>query len=295
VEEVWLHFDAKYRVDYLHQLFGQPEETELEDEDGAAARTRSKRDDLMKMHAYKDAIGRSAGSYVLYPGSDPVEPERFDRYHEILPGLGAFALRPTENGPAEGSPPLVEFIDDTLTHFASVLTQYRRGRYWEDESYSPSTRTDTEVGWEAPVAQPPADTIVLLGYVKNTAHLKWIQRELLYNLRAGDRRGSVGLTGKELAARIVALYGPDLSEPELWFVGGEPEVWTRARLESSGYPRPGGDLYLCLRLTERIVPLGSSALTLRNLVAIRARLAPRAGRGAPIATTWLDLFGRPPI
>src|SRR5829696_8253469 len=29
---------------------------------------RSKREDLLKMHAYRDAIRRSAGAYVLYPG-----------------------------------------------------------------------------------------------------------------------------------------------------------------------------------------------------------------------------------
>ena len=29
-----------------------------------------KRADLLKMHAYRDAIRRSAGAYVLYPGSE---------------------------------------------------------------------------------------------------------------------------------------------------------------------------------------------------------------------------------
>src|SRR5207253_10845761 len=85
LEELWLHFDAKYRVDYLDQLFGRPDEVTSTDEDEADRPTRSKRDDLLKMHAYRDAITRSAGSYVLYPGIDPKDPESFDRYHENLP------------------------------------------------------------------------------------------------------------------------------------------------------------------------------------------------------------------
>ena len=50
------------------------------------------------MHAYRDAIRRTAGAYVLYPGNDGDDKrfEEFDHrgFHEVLPGLGAFAIRP---------------------------------------------------------------------------------------------------------------------------------------------------------------------------------------------------------
>ena len=67
--EVWLHFDAKYRVDnLLAQLTSAPDSDELLGESTTSGG--AKRDDLLKMHAYRDAISRTAGAYVLYPGSE---------------------------------------------------------------------------------------------------------------------------------------------------------------------------------------------------------------------------------
>ena len=88
-DEVWLHFDAKYRVDWTFpfQTGGVDEEEESERDIGT-----SKRADLLKMHAYRDAIRDSAGSYVLFPGSDTIQ-FTFAR-DEFLPGLGAFPMRP---------------------------------------------------------------------------------------------------------------------------------------------------------------------------------------------------------
>src|SRR5690606_26717592 len=66
----WIHFDAKYRVDTVAQLFGVVEgiepgavnEADESDVFGDAEDTRTGRPlraDLLKMHAYKDAIRRS--------------------------------------------------------------------------------------------------------------------------------------------------------------------------------------------------------------------------------------------
>ena len=49
------------------------------------------------MHAYRDAVRRTAGAYVLYPGK-PGDGQKFAGFHEVLPGLGAFAIRPDKNG-----------------------------------------------------------------------------------------------------------------------------------------------------------------------------------------------------
>ena len=38
--------------------------------------SRSRREDLLKMHAYRDAIRRTAGAYVLFPGNESVSPYR---------------------------------------------------------------------------------------------------------------------------------------------------------------------------------------------------------------------------
>ena len=51
---------------------------------------------------------------------------------------------------------------------------------------------------------------MLLGYVRDQEHYNWIRSTGLYNLRADDRTGSVGLGSPELAAEIVVLYGQPL-------------------------------------------------------------------------------------
>lgn len=88
-----LHFDAKYRIEALAELFGAGEIDEAEP--GLAAVLGSaKRSDLLKMHAYRDAIRRSVSAFVLYPGS---ETRKWRSETEILPGLGAIALAPGDN------------------------------------------------------------------------------------------------------------------------------------------------------------------------------------------------------
>ena len=53
-----------------------------------------KNQDIVKMHAYKDAIANTIGSYIIYPG-------RFDvPYYESdlrFKSVGAFGLIPGEN------------------------------------------------------------------------------------------------------------------------------------------------------------------------------------------------------
>ena len=290
-EDVWLHYDAKYRIDHLSQVLG----AEQPDQDSGTSRHsveddgEAKRDDLLKMHAYRDAIRRSAGSFVLYPGgrSETAEPP-FRQYSEILPGLGAFALRPTETGEPQGESALRTFLDDVLTHFASVITQHRRGRFWDETSFGLGTRVSSRTGLETGSAKPPADTLVLLGYVRSSKQLHWIRTNLRYNLRAGARRGSVGLNGRELAADVVALYGQPLPTPEFWLVRGAPEIWQRQSLVESGYPRPGGDLYFCLPLGDRL-EFPAPFVTTARLDEVRTRIVPNAAVGHPVVTTWLEL------
>jgi len=61
---VHIHFDAKYRVEDIDGLFGAEGSDDADDE----VEGNYKRQDLLKMHAYRDAIKRSQGAYVLYPG-----------------------------------------------------------------------------------------------------------------------------------------------------------------------------------------------------------------------------------
>ena len=72
-EPIVLHFDAKYRVNLKAELFGLDDE--VVDDDPSLPQDDLRREgalraDLLKMHSYRDAIRRSAGAYVIYPGDD---------------------------------------------------------------------------------------------------------------------------------------------------------------------------------------------------------------------------------
>lgn len=110
-----LHFDAKYRVATLHDVFGNGNG----DEDSAGGG--AQRDDLLKMHAYRDAIRHSQGAYVIFPGGplDLIEQASTRRNlmfagAGLLPSLGAFALVPSADGRAKGMPALAAFLDEVI-------------------------------------------------------------------------------------------------------------------------------------------------------------------------------------
>jgi predicted component of viral defense system (DUF524 family) len=122
---VHVHFDAKYRVDRITDLFGSDEPAAIEADDQAdRENTRAKRADLLKMHAYRDAIRRTEGAYVIYPGISGSQTWR--GFHEILPGLGAFALRPTTNDAEVHA--IQEFLSDIILHVADPDTDRERAR-----------------------------------------------------------------------------------------------------------------------------------------------------------------------
>ncbi|OJV81796.1 MAG: hypothetical protein BGO34_08390 [Bacteroidia bacterium 44-10] len=70
------------------------------------------------MHAYKDAIRRSGGGYILYPGATN---ETFRGFHEIIPGLGAFSMNPSPDN--ADIKELSKFIDQVIDHLLdSIIT-----------------------------------------------------------------------------------------------------------------------------------------------------------------------------
>jgi predicted component of viral defense system (DUF524 family) len=300
-QDVWVHFDAKYKVDHLFDLFGRVPEgqggTEAylkEEEETEAKKGTPIHADLLKMHAYKDAIKRSAGSYVLYPGLDnPKEP--YIAYHEILPGLGAFPLRPTDTDKAEGTDSLRDFLTKVLDHVATQHTQHERSRYWMTEAYERQAPVLAPAPAAPFVKQPPADTVVLLGFVKSEAHRQWINEQKLYNLRADGRRGAVDQRSPELGAQLVVLYSETLDFVEVWFVKGGPVTVTKTGMEDLGYPQPGGEIYHCLTLQPVDTAAWPVRLTPAWIMSVRQNVAKAGEYGAPVAATWLDVIRFKPI
>lgn len=128
----YIHFDAKYRVTDLSTLIGDTTASEIEEELNEEkvyeVINTYKRGDLLKMHTYNDAIRRTIGSYVLYPGNVDDKGTSFGLYDELLPGVGAFAIRPSID--AVGENELKNFITDLLESKSSINSRLNRMKHY---------------------------------------------------------------------------------------------------------------------------------------------------------------------
>jgi len=111
---IHLHFDAKYRVQSLNHIFG-PEDSELDNDETLETSETYKRDDLFKMHAYKDAIRRTQGAYILYPGT---ENKLWSANNDVLPSIGAFAIKPGRAGTVTNVSEIHEFLDSVIKYLS---------------------------------------------------------------------------------------------------------------------------------------------------------------------------------
>ena len=281
---VWLHFDAKYRVEFAEEQFSPASS----DDGGWAAEAeeverlaRSKREDLLKMHAYRDAIRRSAGAYVLYPGDEQRKP--YTEYHELLPGLGAFALRPGAEGPT-GVSNLERFLSEVIDHLADRATQHERSRFWSTVIHRAPVAGHRRDRRFPALPVPPSDAVVLCGFVKNGRHAAWINERGLYNVRAGDRPGAVTADAEVLRAPDLLLYGRELV-PTLWTRRGPWFVQSREELRRIGYPQPRGPVYLCCAVERREDEPEWLPLLELAAAGLESRLF-----GEPFAANWQELL-----
>lgn len=282
-ESVLLHFDAKYRVKDVTDIFGSPDDSVDADEAGMF-RAGALRDDLLKMHAYRDAIRRSAGAYVIYPGDDAGE--RFLEFHELLPGLGAFALRPTEHGDPAGISALRRFIADVMDHVATRLTAHERSLQYLTGVYARPDQLPL-ITAQPRVLSLPQDTTVLLGWVKSRAHWDWICRHRNYNVRSVGRRGGQDIDARQLFSQVVLMYGPGLEKPMMARVTAYPKLFTEEQMTATGYPNPNGE-YVCLgiqRIDSRDWLNGLDEARLADMARDQTGLL-----GAPAVFRWRDVI-----
>jgi hypothetical protein len=277
--DVWLHFDAKYKLDWASSQFDDvvpeaAEETALEDEEQEKLGV-SRRDDLLKMHAYRDAIRRSAGAYVLFPGTS--SPRNFREYVELIPGLGAFPLRPgDDSGPAA----LRRFVDDVLLHAADQATAEERTRFWRARilggpSRSPRAAVDF-------LDRPPADAQVLIAWIDDERQRRWMEDTEQYVLRLTQGDEQLAFRAEELAAPLVLLAGSGrvliFERRGPWMIVDDDD------LRTLHYPSPSpahGLLCQLIRVAEEPDWLGE--LPVIDLLA-RATIP-----GGPALTSWWRL------
>ncbi len=152
------------------------------------------------MHAYRDAIRRTGGAYVLYPGNSAHEPFR-SNFHEILPGLGAFSIRPANSGKAIGITVLSEFLDKVIDHLSNRTTAHERSRYHLGESlslkedavpYRTTMLPERNQFDDTKRAVPPEEHKILVVWSKDDNQLTQWKGHQIAHVRLGSKPG--GLT-----------------------------------------------------------------------------------------------------
>jgi hypothetical protein len=242
---VHIHFDAKYRVDNITELFGNADE-DLTHEKYQQRSGNYKRADLLKMHAYRDAIRRSEGAYVLYPGAED-DLTDFRGFHEILPGLGAFSISPGPEGEGRGLRELAVFFDEVVDHVCNRASARERLGYHRFDVYGMQEQHYAEsvgVGSERDISSglrsiPVSEHQVIVAWCHGEEFVDWYRRAGLYNLRAGTRLGSVRLDPELAGARHVLLHGKNgKAFPGLLKITNRgPRIFTGKELASKGYPK----------------------------------------------------------
>jgi predicted component of viral defense system (DUF524 family) len=301
---VHVHFDAKYRLEQAADLLSSPtvsdgagdddsfpEQDEIKQAESSGT---YKRADLLKMHAYRDAIRRSHGAYVVYPG-DKQDGEPFKGFHEVLPGLGAFALRP-----GNGTDVLQKFLRDVVAHVCDRTTARERQTYENFKSYQshgPQLADEQRALYQVVPERtglkrhtPPADTAVLLGWYKDEHHLNWIRDEKLYNFRLGNTDGALRLTPQIVGAQYLLLHGPDGNAlPGLFRMTQleqGPSLVSDTELVGLGYPTPPTRKAYVLFNVEPAVEFEGFEWAFQNLPNLPANVH----KGYPFATNLATLM-----
>lgn len=296
---VHIHFDAKYKIDKLSSIFGdisdkvQTEDEiqkELSIEKADQNKGTFKRVDLLKMHSYKDAIRRTSGAYILYPGS-----EKYKRggFHEIIPGLGAFAIRPSKQN--NGSEELKKFLNEVVNHFLNRASQREKMSL---KTYLTHLHKDSqEVNETLPETYGenrtllPDETFVLVAYYKDAQHLEWIKKYRFYNARTGRKRGSLRLSPKETGAKYILLHTLGETKTNILIKVKEtgPRIFSKQDMIDSRYPNPDpANYYLVYDIDEVIEKeFKNMKWDITKLTGYKTGMA----SGIPFSTSLTELMG----
>lgn len=245
---VHIHFDSKYKIKLKgfeavkENIDGKNEdevkkeiELALNQEKESERQDTFKNADLWKMHAYKDAIRRTGGAYILYPGESNNSP-RFSGFHEILPGLGAFAIMPRKDRLKQSNdyPDLVKFIKELIEHFDNRLTQRERlsaniGKIFENKPLISNINIPEYIDLSNNVKLIPSETFILVGYYRSSNHLDWVLKNSKYNIRIGDKENII--TKEMISAKYLLLFSEQKNECIFFNITSDtPLIYTKQHL-----------------------------------------------------------------
>jgi predicted component of viral defense system (DUF524 family) len=247
---VHVHFDAKYKIEKLVEIIGN--DSDLINEKEEQNKGTYKRADLLKMHTYKDAIRRTAGAYILYPGND--NKYRKEGFREIIPGLGAFSIRPLKTN--SGIEELRNFLNDIVAHFLNRASQREKISLRVYETYRDDHILEVNEALPEPMKENrtllPDYTYVLVGYYEKE-NLNWIIKNGLYNARAESKRGSLRLGPGESGAKYLLLHteGETVTHKLFKITETGPRIFSKKTLIQKKYPtEPSQDFYMVYRIEE---------------------------------------------
>lgn len=256
---VHIHFDAKYKITNFYQtvhpnLDGLELEHTLNQEELEERKGTYKNVDLLKMHAYKDAIRRSGGAYILYPGA---KEKPFRGFHEIIPGLGAFSINPSSNKSEINE--LSKFIDSIIDHLLDRTSQREQ---LSDETFKifKEPKLDNDVLHESipeyvdSEKLNPNQTFSIVGFYKSNEQLDWILQNNLYNFRTGTDKGSLNLSNEIVNAKYLILHGKDelITNKIFKLKTTGARILSQKDLSRKGYPNPSGELYLVYEIEREV-------------------------------------------
>jgi len=245
---VHIHFDAKYRIEHLQKLWDS--DFDIEEEKTAPILGKIKNEDLLKMHTYRDAIRRTAGAYVLYPGDQSTN---YLGFHEVLPGLGAFAIRPSKEN--SGIPELERFLNEVVALFLNRASQREKMSFKTFEIHKSPPSTILNAKLPEPYGPNrhliPEETTVLIGYYKNQRHLDWILSTNLYNTRIGSSNESLYLDQLLMSAQYLLLHTKSEKQSDKFYKlsTNGARVLSKEELKKLNYPsRPTQKFYLVFEI-----------------------------------------------
>jgi predicted component of viral defense system (DUF524 family) len=243
-----IHFDAKYKVKNFYELISKSKEEELSEEENKALieeeieeikKGTFKNQDLLKMHAYKDAIRRTGGAYVLYPGEGEDKP--FRGFHELIPGLGAFVIKPNKDD--KDKEHLKTFIKNVIANFIDRASQREHVAV---KVYDIHIQTESEKDiLNEPIPEYlngekllPNETFVLVGYATTNERFTWYEENNKYIFRMDEELGSLELNSEVVNAKYLLLRrsGEPTASDLYEIKSNGPKVYSAKHLEKLKYP-----------------------------------------------------------
>jgi predicted component of viral defense system (DUF524 family) len=300
-----IHFDAKYKVKNFYDLIlkskgeelsAEEEEDLLKEEKEEIQKGTFKNQDLLKMHAYKDAIRRTGGAYVLYPGEGKDKP--FRGFHELIPGLGAFVIKPNKDD--KDKEHLKNFIYQVVDNFIDRASQREHVAVKVHDIHK-HAKDDTNILKE-PLPEYvsgekliPSETFVLVGYCKNNLNIDWYKKEGKYNFRMNDDKGSLSLENNVVNAKYLLLResGEATASRVFKIKSKGPKVYKGTSLV--GYKTNKlQDYYLVIEIEkEESTDFNGASFNFKELEKfkeIKAKNNPRTASGIPFSVSLTELM-----